>query len=349
MTLEELEAKVRDWDLGSGGPIADAKYTYILSRLYHHARKDWKVYLPAEYSDFNPDYMERLSTWLDNVTTDEDQKLLLEYALFISFFSHDDFVALYTTAMRREVYRWVTSQVSANLLAGSQGFSDLLTQEIQETTWFCPVTDSMDINEFYKVNHLKGIAHRPGFSTLQMLAEMPGSPNPTLAASVASYMANPSPDPGYRMRALERIVLLEDIVGSGTQCIRALRWAIDNLQKPILFIPLILCPNGVDALRAEETRSGGLLTVCPIVQLSRSDILGPERRGVAAWPISELLEDLANRFQGRFAPLGRFGYRDTGCSIVTFANTPDNSLPMIHHKTNNGTWFPLFPRVYRGD
>ena len=351
MTLERLREKVRTWDLqNSGAPAAQSEYGTILDQLDYHATKEWRVYLPAEHPDFNSSYMERLAAWIGNVVTDDDQKLMLKYALFISFFSHDDFAALYRTAMDREISRWVATQVGARLdPPGGQAFDAFVRQQIHRHSWFCPITDSMDINEFYKVNHLKGIAHRPGFATLEMLAEKAGSQNPQLAGNVRHYMANPNLDPLRPAPPLERIVLLEDIVGSGQQCLDAVRWAVANLGKPVLFVPLILCPNGVAALRAEEQASGGRLTVRPVIELRRGDLLGTERQGHDGWPITDAVEDLVLR---TVAQLGirndqAFGYRETGCSLSTFSNTPDNSLPIIHHKHGNGLWEPLFPRIHR--
>ncbi|MEK6283841.1 MAG: hypothetical protein AABN95_26085 [Acidobacteriota bacterium] len=349
MTLEELNAKVRDWDLQyTGDPDARSKYGFILDQLNYHAAREWKLYLPAEHPDFNQSYMERLASWIGNVTDEDDQKLLLEYALSISFFSHDDFAALYQSAMNREVTRWVAEQIGAHLNNGGTAYDQLVQYHIHHETWFCPVTDSMDINEFYKVNHLKGIGHRPAFATLVMLAEETGIPNPELASSVLRYMDNPSLSAATTARALTRLVLLEDVVGSGTQCIEAVRWAVANIPKPILFVPLILCPNGVEALHQEVQQSTGQLTVRPVIELQRSDLLGPERQGHQGWPIAAAVEDFANRYASR-ASLGMdtFGFQNTGCSMATFANTPDNTLPIVHNKPANGDWEPIFPRVYR--
>ncbi len=172
MTVEQLRNLVRKWDFEvTGDTSAKSEYGFILDQLDYHATKEWRVYLPAENPAFNSSYIERLATWIGNMTVEADQKLLLKYAARISFFSHDDFAALYRTAMDREISRWVASQIAARLEPhGWQSFCGLVEEEIHSHTWFCPITDSMDINEFYKVNHLKGAGHRPGFATLQMLA-----------------------------------------------------------------------------------------------------------------------------------------------------------------------------------
>jgi len=345
MTLNQLMDKVREWDFQnlSGDQEARAKYAVLLHQLQHHGAREWRTFLPAQHPDFNPSYEERLAAWISNLADECDQKLFLEYATYISFFSHDDFVALYRTAMDREIRRWVATQIGAKLDPnGAHAFRDAVYREVHHHTWFCPVTDSMDINEFYKVNHLKGIGHRPAFATLQMLAETAGMTNSCLAENVRYYMNS-----GTRDR-LSRLVLLEDIVGSGTQCLDAVRWAVTNIDRPILFVPLILCPNGVAALRTVVDQSAGRLSVCPIIELHPPDLLGPERLGREGCPIAAEIEDLARRCSARASPnMDAFGYKSTGCSLATFANTPDNTLPIIHNAPTSGTWVPLFPRVHR--
>jgi hypothetical protein len=353
MRVEDLRKLVRKWDFEmTGQASAKSEYGFILDQLDHHAIKEWRVYLPAENPIFNSSYIERLAAWIGNVTDEADQKLLLKYAARISFFSHDDFAALYRTAMDREISRWVASQITARLEPlGWQSFHELIKREIQLHTWFCPVTDSMDINEFHKVNHLQGVGHRPGFAAQEMIANNKLQPNPQLAGAWIRYMANPSSDqndPKCRRAPLKRLVLLEDIVGSASQCLDAIRWAVAKLGKPVLFVPLILCPTGVQALRDEEALSRGMLTVRPVIELRRSDLLGPERNGESGWPITIEMEKLAARCAGRASVnMDTFGYRNTGCSLTTFSNTPDNTLPIVHHKPDNGAWEPLFPRISR--
>ena len=342
MTTDELRSLVRKWDNEkTTDPVAKSEYGSILNLLDYHATKEWRLYLPAEHPDFNPNYIERLAAWIGNVKDEEDQKLLLKYASRISFFSHDDFTALYRTAMNREIARWVATEVHASLKMGGKAFHQLIETEIHQHTWFCPITDSMDINEFYKVNHLKGVGHRPGFATLQMLAECAGSPNVQLAQNVQCYMR------GLR-NPIRRLILLEDIVGSGSQCITAIKWAVGNLGIPVLFVPLKLCPNGVKALRDEVDQSKGKLTVRPVIELRRCDLIGPERNGAQGLPNANEIESLAERYASRASDNAEtFGFKNTGCSLATFSNTPDNTLPIVHHKPSSGAWEPLFPRVFR--
>jgi len=323
MNIAQLRNKVRQWDLiHSGNSVAKAKYGQILDQIEYHARRGWKVYLPAEHPDYSSSYMNRLAAWIGNVGTDEDQKLLLEYALMISFFSHDDFSALYRTAMDREVTRWVASQTNARLESNSlQQFSDQLRFEVKSRTWYCPITDSMDINEFCKINHLTGVSQHPTFSGLQLQAADPAQPDMQVAHFWQRYMRNPSQNPDRKLPSLSRLVLLEDIVGSASQCEEAIIWAVRALEVPVLFIPLILCPNGVEKLRSLEKAFEGRLTVRPVVELQRSDLLGPERKGEPGWQIAALLENLIDRHHPSIDPsVNAYGYRGTGCSLATFKN-----------------------------
>lgn len=350
MTLEDLRDKIRSWDLEvSSEGVATAQYGKILNELEHLSLREWGSYLPAEHPDNVPNFLERLAGWVGNVAENEDQKLMLEYALQISFFSHNDFTALYQTAFNRIVSGWLLEKSCLSLGSNMDGFQSRIDELLYKKTWYCPVTDSMDVNEFYKVNYLQGIGHRPAFFSLQYIVENQERSGDQVADVWIRYMANPDSDPSNSQSpALEYIVLLEDFVGSGTQCADAVRWAAENLQKPVLFIPLIICPKGVDNLRKLESEFNGRLTVRPVIELAKGDLLGPERESYSNWSKSSEMEVLIERSSARahffYAP---FGYNDTGCSVVMFSNTPDNSVSLIHDTGQQKNWNPLFPRVYR--
>ena len=106
----------------------------------------------------------------------------------------------------------------------------------------------------------------------------------------------------------------------------------------------------MDALREEVEKSNGRLIVRPVIEINRSELLGPERQGQKGWAITAELEKLVERCNNRASPspMDMFGYKNTGCSLTTFSNTPDNTLPIVHSKTSkDGGWEPLFPRVFR--
>lgn len=334
MTLAELRNKISTWDLsGHAGPKAASKYSAIMNQMDFNAKGEWGNYTPAEHKDSCSDLMERLACWVGSAVKEDDQRLLLEYATYISYFSLADFTALYQTAMQREVMRWVAQNIKARLIGMSfQDFHQLVCKEAYNHTWFCPVTTSMIINQFYKVNLIEGKPDRPHFYTL---SKMPNSEIWTRDQ--------------LRNHNLRHLVLLEDMVGSGTQCANAIQWALNNLSVSILFIPLILCPNGEEKFNTLASNSCGRLSVRPVIRLQRSDLLGSsERQGADGWPIAEKLEEFINHHSPKLFPRCEpFGYKNTGCSVVMFSNTPDNTPPIVHRTSTSPDWQPLFPRVSR--
>lgn len=345
MTEEELRNKVTQWDSLTCGNLAPAFYQNILHTLDYYSREEWSNFLPIENSNYSKNFIQRLAKWVGNVTNEDDQKLIFEYALQISFFSLKDFYSLYLTAFNRIATEWLTRINNLNLTSGVSNYQNNLKYQLFKKTWFCPVTDSMNINEFYKINQISGIGEKPPFLTLYKQSHNNGNHNPSIEQYWLNYMLNPD----QNQTSLEHIVLLEDFVGSGNQCKPALEWALNKFKKPILFIPLILCPNGSESLKSLETKYAGQLTVKPTIQLSRCDLLGPERKGHASnWNKAIEMESLVNRIQQtinfKYAP---FGYESTGCGISHYKNTPDNSLPLIHDNGYSNLWSPLFPRVMR--
>jgi hypothetical protein len=347
MNCEELRERIRTWDLQIEKPedgIADSKYGRMLHRLEFYAQNEWKSYLPTEHSEYSRNYLDRLAEWIGNVGDEQDQKLLLEYALHISFFSYDDFVALYRTAFRRDISRWIACQESGTVeRAGFRAFSEQVQNELHKTTWYCPVTDSMKINDFCHVNHLGGVSEHPCFSTLHEFAKTDREANSGMIDIARKYIAR---------KNLRRIVLLEDFVGSGNQCCASVFWAAENLGIPVLFVPLFVCPKGLRRFREQEaTRVTPKLTIAPIIQLTADDSLGSERGGADGWSISRDVEELANRCHPMVSAgqeaMEVFGFLNTGCSLVLNTNTPNNSLPMIHNRPATGSWSPIFPRVDR--
>ncbi len=315
-----------------------AQYHSIYTELAYHANHEWSVYLPAEHPDFSKSYMERLAMWIGNVADENDQKLMLKYARLISFLSHADFLALYRSAMDREITRWISMELASSLDGSSgQQYDYQVRSQILHHTWYCPVTDSLDINEFYKVNNLISPGDRPSFRPLYKLAK---AGNTQLGGNLRTYMDT-------HQLPLQRLVLLEDIVGSGDQSIDTVKWAVTNIGKPILFIPLILCPSGATALRELEADHKGMLTIRPIIEMTTADIIGPHRSPGSGWVIAEDLENFVFEQKSKIPKLSPYGHRETGCSVVTYSNTPDNTLPIVHNRPLKGTWSPLFPRIDR--
>lgn len=366
MTLAELIDAVKRWDLSNTDDRVDAagrfdsatgRFESILNRLEWFGKNHWNPYLPAENGNCSTQYMVRLALWIGNVETDEDRQLLLEYALHVAFFSHADLCALYRTAFSGVITRWVIEQ--EKLSFDDADFQTQLVEELHHRTWYCPVTDSMDINEFYHANHIVGVAHRPGFALLKMLDEPldeDGVAAPTrLMKNLEKFIGNPNPR--APAPSLKRLVLLEDFVGTGTQSAGALKWAARNLGLPILFVPFVVCAPGVKELLKVAAKHAANVRVSPLLKLDERDLLGDNRNGTLGVPNAERIEKLARETFHKVAgglhkdanitPHSAFGFKQTGASFVSYSNTPNNTLPMIHHRPASGSWHPLFPRSAR--
>jgi hypothetical protein len=204
----------------------------------------------------------------------------------------------------------------------------------------------MDINEFYHVNHISGVEHRPSFATLAMLDPISGKPDAVLLERLCQFMSKP--DRQGAPRPLERLVLLEDFVGSGTQMKTAIEWAANRLKIQTLVVPLVICAPGLGALETLTTTYKDLVSSSPIVHIGENELLGPKSNGLNRWVKYTEMLALAERLSKQTVKKPAFGFKKTGCSVVTYSNTPNNSLPLIHHHQKKaGTWNPLFPRSSR--
>ena len=345
MNVNQLQELIGIWDATS--PEEDigetSKYSEILKHLEFLGAGEWANYLPAHSPKFSSNFLVRLAAWIGNVEDAADKQLLLEYACRISFFSHDDVTALYRAAFNGPITRWVIEK--SKLRFDSPDFSDRLASELHKRTWYCPITDSMDINEFYHVNHISGVEHRPSFATLAMLDPITDEPASALLKNLQFFINKP--DRRIGSLPLERLVLLEDFVGSGTQMKAAIEWAAKKLNIPTLVVPLIICAPGRDALTDLTEVLKPLISSAPIVQVDTCELLGPRSQGLNRWLKSSDMEALAKRLSGRLPGNAPFGYKKTGCSVVTYSNTPNNSLSLIHQNPRKQTWNPLFPRSSR--
>lgn len=362
MTEQRLLALTIDWDRAAppdepespGARQVPASYVALHGQLLWFGSQVWAGYLPAQHQGCSPSYSARLASWIGNTDREEEQKLLLAYAGLITFFTHDDMTALFRSAFSGPITRWMIDH--ASLRFDQADFQLRLHRELHQRTWFCPVTDSMDINEFYHLNHLTGISHRPAFSPLAMLAE---KAPPAMRAHIIDPLKRFMADPDSRTKAppLVHLVLLEDFVGSGTQIEKEVEWVVTNLDVPVLFVPMVICPQGRERFEKLAKKHSGKLTFSPVLSLKERDLLGPRRQGASGFPDADKIEAFARasftRVAGspharkKKAPYSPFGWEESGCSLVTFSNTPNNTLPLVHHRPANDGWQPLFPRAAR--
>ncbi|MBU0768929.1 MAG: hypothetical protein KJ687_07550 [Proteobacteria bacterium] len=295
---------------------------YLSSNLYH----EYEVTLYPPHHEFP----NRLREWLLSSPAEDDRKILYELVPRLFFIGRKEIISLYRAAFNGPIARWLIDQNNINILSGTA--QNELIKSLK-STWFCPITDSMKISEFYHVNTISGVDLRPDWRTLAELGD------PT---KIVSYMATQNPP-------LDRIVLLEDFVGTGSQMGKTVHFAA-RLTCPILLCPLIISRLG-------HNRAMELKRIYPNLFFEPALVLDDSVRinGNADEdkdPFIIKLRDLILRTY----PLvkgskpkhdyGPFGYGKEGLLVVLYTNCPDNTLPLIHYESDT-PWHPIFPRSSR--
>jgi len=344
--IPQLDQLIESWILdghrpignnGNGSSSDDISYIELMRQLEFFGDKFFCRFIPALFPPHNPDFKERLRNWLTNEgLTPEDQRTLFEFALRLAFFSFEDFVQLYRSAFTGPIARWIIDELRLSLV--DKNFDSRLEEERRRHTWYCPITDSMVISEFYHANGITGIDQRPAFRALKEFGD---------AVDLKRYMSS---------RNLTRLVLLEDFVGTGTQTNNTINWAASVLTCPILVVPLVICPDGLEALLNLTNTYAGRVRVEPVLRLDEQTFV--KAHGGVSDPLLAKIEQLAVSVHPKVMgspdkTYGPFGFslptdKNKGATVVLFSNTPDNTLPLVHHHAQKPSkWQALFPRVAR--
>jgi hypothetical protein len=277
------------------------------------------------YSDYEPDALRpfyiRLEKWLSNLSNETDQKVAFNLLSYLFFAGRGEFESLYRTAMWG-IYQWII-QIDSLDIKDNQ-LSHKLSAAV-DGAWICPITDSLRINAFLKINKVVGHDHRPHWRSLAKFGDV---------TKISAYMATNN---------ITKVAMLEDFVGTGSQIESTVEFACANFPDiDFLVCPLVICPQGdelLERLAAKHNR----LSYFPALVLPKTSLLTP-----AATPGEPAAfgsaRDLINRESSRLGP-NRFGYRDTGALVVLFSNCPDNTLAVFREE--NADWQPLFPRIWR--
>lgn len=292
----------------------------LRDRLVWLRRHLFGEYEPSEVLDFD----DRLVRWLENVPDGPERRALFKLLGHLFFVAKPQFKALCRGAFNDVIARWLLDEEAIELAAPDLG--DRL-QEAARRTWFCAVTDSMNINSFLKVNNLSGHDIRSDWRSLEKLAD---------PDRVSAHVAE---------QGISRIVFLEDFVGSGGQIRSTIVWARSALPTtPILLAPLICCPEGLDTGRRLSTRYN--IEFAPVLALAEPLFLMPDQQAGEPEVFGEVRE-IIGREKHRLGEWDEdpFGHGDTGAIFAMYSNCPDNSLPIIHEQ--NDDWKALFPRVSR--
>jgi hypothetical protein len=281
------------------------------------------------FSEYEPSevkaFPSRLNDWLNNLDDEISQKRLLSIIPHIFYVGRSEFNSLFRTAYKDNISRWLIDECSIDLL-GTDYFAELT--KARENTWLCPLTDSLRINSFLKINNSNGHDLRPDWRALARIGSK---------EKISAYM---------RDERIERVVLLEDFIGSGIQSEATVKFAVDNFPDiQFLLCPLIICPSG-NSRFASLANARGNLSYDPVLALDENCFLTAHKEPNEPRvfdKIRMLHSDIAKKIGVSENDL--FGFDSTGAMTVMYSNCPDNSLLMLRADTPN--WKPLFNRVRR--
>lgn len=292
-----------------------------LKEIRFHAKLRYWQFTPTYATDFES----RVIEWLSNPgLEDRDRGALLDLIPEVQFIDRDDMFALYRVAFKQQISRWLMDQVGLNFAQGESALKREIGAAIRQT-WLCPITDSMDIGQFCHVNGIRAAFHRPQWQTLRGFGSI---------EKIQAFL---------KENALKRIVLLEDLVGSGKQAKEVLAFAKEKLvpEYPVLFVPLAISVVGLKNLRSTckaypQMRIEPVLTLPLSVHVREEPLSGEP-------PFVENARTIIEKNKGRFRH--PFGFRRVGSLLVSYANCPNNAPQLLWG--DGRRWRGLFPRVSR--
>lgn len=302
-------------------------YCDILDEVLFDADLRFIDYL--QYRD-EGEFPSRLQKWLDNLSTDRDKKILFMLLHWIIFVDRLQMHSLYRDAYRRVVVPWISQDVlnARDMLSDDY---DIKIRSLLRDYPFYSITESFGFNEFLHINNLHGLT-RP-----IILGESKEDVNAKLRACINTKKG---------------IIILEDFVGTGNQARDVLVKIKDNVPSnfQILFVPLLILECGLTKLNMEPKLK--TVSIKPVMTIRNRFCLQkasmPDEPPVFNY-VRSLIKSTADRV---IRPLGDyddppsdpFGYGSSGALLVTCHNTPNNTLPLIHHRSP--TWSPLFRRLH---
>lgn len=276
-------------------------------------------------------FLNRLDRWLSCFDNPDDQWAVFRTFQYFFFTGREETDELYRCAVNHKFLPWLIDKNDLDIF--DKDIDEKLNSVVAQS-WPCPVTDSLRINSLLHRTNLKGQSLRPDWLSLKELGDL---------EKIKKYIERT--DAARGRVPIKYLVLFEDFVGSGFQCQRAVKFALDAFPGPILLVPLVVCYPG-DKLLRELALSNEKLTYDPVVVLPENCLIGEQSKVGEPPSFRELRVALRNgRNKGEFSDPA-FGYDNVGSLASSYSNCPNNSPP-IYHGSSPSWPHPLFPRKGR--
>ena len=295
------------------------------------------------YAEYEPakvgaqgDFGVRLAEWIGSAKTETDRQALYLLLGRLVFLGRDQMIAGYQTAYSRNIASWLMGIEDLPFFGGDT--EERLTSAAEETA-FTEITDSFGLGNFLRWNNIAEHGFR--FTWKQHLSMWNSD------AFIQNVMCVGTEKPR------RYLVLLEDFVGSGNQMARAVNLACELTDvERVLLCPIVICPDGSDCAR-KLVEKYDKLDYSPVMELPEEAFISK-----VATPDEHKHHDLIRKALLSLHKLVKgtpgswpqetsaFGYKETGAVFCKFDNCPNNSVPVLHHRSDSG-WSPLFPRTAR--
>ncbi len=328
---EELRQLAFSWESRARFDSRDlVPYMNMTDEILFHA--DTRFYEYIQYHRQEGEFPVRLKKWLDNVRTEREKKTLLSIIPFVLFIDRNQMLALCQDAFNRIIVPWISE--------GSISRQDMLSTDYELKVRMLlkkyplySITESFNFPDFINVNNLSGLR------------------KPRILGEDGSRIEISLPRFDEEIRGL---IVFEDFVGTGQQSKKVLDKVVGIIPKSwrIIFVPLIIMKKGLNAFLTKKTTLGSSIEIRPVLVIPELDCI--KERPVKKEPrefktMRALIKSTQNTVlkpldQLDDPPNNAFGYRGSGALIITSHNTPNNTIPLIHHRSPE--WSPLFRRVH---
>jgi hypothetical protein len=278
----------------------------------------------SRYQPFpeKPPFWDRLFQWLNHLphAPTGDQQALFNFVPWLLFASEEDLISTYRMAYTGPICRWLLDQTNITL---DDANLDEKLEAARKRTWFGSLA-GMDINTFCRVNGIFGQSYRPEFRFVSEFCDV---------QALSLWLSG---------QPYERIVVVEDIVGTGTQLWQTRRALKELRDFQILFVPLFIAPEGYRLARLMCSNARYAHVQCEPIFVLPHQCLVRRSPSPEDDPVITAFRSVNAAYNS-----GDLGFgQEYGTLVLTCANCPDNVPPIVHQRTSSRP-MPLFPRASR--